>query len=34
MVRVVRVNNIKIGGRNPFVLIAGPCVIENERHAL
>ena len=22
-----------IGGDNPFVLIAGPCVIESERHA-
>ena len=27
---VVEVNNIKIGGGNPFVLIAGPCVIESK----
>jgi 2-dehydro-3-deoxyphosphooctonate aldolase (KDO 8-P synthase) len=26
---MVEVNGIKIGGGNPFVLIAGPCVIEN-----
>jgi 2-dehydro-3-deoxyphosphooctonate aldolase (KDO 8-P synthase) len=26
---VIEVNNIKIGGGNPFVLIAGPCVIES-----
>lgn len=28
--RVVNVGDIKIGGGNPFVLIAGPCVIETE----
>ncbi len=28
---MVEVKNIKIGGGNPFVLIAGPCVIENEK---
>ncbi len=27
---MVELNNIKIGGNNPFVLIAGPCVVENE----
>ncbi len=27
---MVEVNKIKIGDGNPFVLIAGPCVIENE----
>ncbi len=27
---MVEVNNIKIGDNNPLVLIAGPCVIENE----
>ena len=32
-VREVKVNNIKIGGGNPLVLIAGPCVIESESHA-
>ncbi|MCW8849567.1 MAG: 3-deoxy-8-phosphooctulonate synthase, partial [Melioribacteraceae bacterium] len=26
---MVEINNIKFGGNNPFVLIAGPCVIEN-----
>jgi len=26
----ININGIKIGGGNPFVLIAGPCVIENE----
>ncbi len=26
----IEVNGIKIGGGNPFVLIAGPCVIESE----
>ena len=26
---IVEVNGIKIGGGNPFVLIAGPCVIES-----
>ncbi|MBI4972202.1 MAG: 3-deoxy-8-phosphooctulonate synthase, partial [Candidatus Omnitrophica bacterium] len=28
--RQVTVKNIKIGDRNPLVLIAGPCVIESE----
>lgn len=27
----VLLNNIKIGDNNPFVLIAGPCVVENEK---
>ncbi len=27
---MVEVNKIKIGASNPFVLIAGPCVVENE----
>ena len=27
---VIEVNGIKIGGGNPFILIAGPCVIENK----
>ncbi len=27
---MIEVNKIKIGGGNPFVLIAGPCVVENE----
>jgi 2-dehydro-3-deoxyphosphooctonate aldolase (KDO 8-P synthase) len=29
LTRTVRINNIAIGGNNPLVLIAGPCVIEN-----
>lgn len=29
MVRTVRVGDIKIGGGNPLVLIAGPCVVES-----
>ncbi len=27
---MLKINNIAIGDNNPFVLIAGPCVIENE----
>jgi len=34
MVKEFKINNIKIGGSNPFVLIAGPCVIESERATL
>ncbi|MFA4991657.1 MAG: 3-deoxy-8-phosphooctulonate synthase [Candidatus Omnitrophota bacterium] len=34
MFREVRIKNFKIGGDNPIVLIAGPCVIESEAHAL
>jgi 2-dehydro-3-deoxyphosphooctonate aldolase (KDO 8-P synthase) len=31
----IRINaKVKIGGKIPLVLIAGPCVIESERHAL
>ena len=33
MTREIRIKGVKIGGLNPIVLIAGPCVIENERHA-
>lgn len=29
LTRIVQIDGIKIGGGNPFVLIAGPCVIEN-----
>jgi len=32
--REVAIKNIKIGGGNPFVLIAGPCVIESEASTL
>jgi 2-dehydro-3-deoxyphosphooctonate aldolase (KDO 8-P synthase) len=31
---IVTLGSIKIGGHNPMVLIAGPCVIENEKSAL
>lgn len=31
MVKEIKIGNIKIGGKNPMVLIAGPCVIENEK---
>ncbi len=27
---IIEISNIKIGNGNPFVLIAGPCVVENE----
>jgi len=30
----VRVGNVRIGGENPLILIAGPCVIESESSAL
>jgi 2-dehydro-3-deoxyphosphooctonate aldolase (KDO 8-P synthase) len=30
MVKTVKIGNIEIGGNNPLVLIAGPCVIESE----
>ena len=30
----LHVGDIAIGGGRPFVLIAGPCVIESEAHAL
>ena len=34
MTKQIKVGNIKIGNNNPLVLIAGPCVIESERHCL
>jgi 2-dehydro-3-deoxyphosphooctonate aldolase (KDO 8-P synthase) len=34
MTREIQVKDIKIGGTNPFVLIAGPCVIESENSTL
>jgi 2-dehydro-3-deoxyphosphooctonate aldolase (KDO 8-P synthase) len=30
----IRIRDVRIGGQNPFVLIAGPCVIESERATL
>jgi 2-dehydro-3-deoxyphosphooctonate aldolase (KDO 8-P synthase) len=34
MVRTVDIGGIKIGGRHPLALIAGPCVIESRRQCL
>ena len=34
MTREVSVGKVRIGGKNPLALIAGPCVIESERMAL
>lgn len=34
MTRQIKVCDIKIGNKNPLVLIAGPCVIESEKHCL
>lgn len=31
---MIEINKIKIGGNNPVVLIAGPCVVENEKMVL
>ena len=31
---IIKLNQIEIGGNKPFVLIAGPCVVESERLAL
>lgn len=33
-VREVKIGNVVVGGGRPFVLIAGPCVIESEKSAL
>ncbi len=33
MVRTIKINNILFGGKHPFVLIAGPCVIESKEGA-
>ena len=33
MVRTIKLNNISLGGKHPFVLIAGPCVIESKESA-
>lgn len=34
MIHPVRIANHALGARNPLFFIAGPCVIESERHAL
>jgi 2-dehydro-3-deoxyphosphooctonate aldolase (KDO 8-P synthase) len=31
---IVTLGSMKIGGKNPMILIAGPCVIENEKSAM
>src|SRR5882724_7408991 len=32
--REITIGNVRMGGNQPMVLIAGPCVIESEAHAL
>ena len=32
--KTIKIENVKIGGNAPFVLIAGPCVIEDEKTTL
>jgi 2-dehydro-3-deoxyphosphooctonate aldolase (KDO 8-P synthase) len=34
LVKEIFINNFKIGGNNPFILIAGPCVIEDEEKTI
>ncbi len=34
MVKEITIGNVKIGGNRPLVLVAGPCVIENEAATL
>src|SRR5574342_1431014 len=34
MVKEITIGSVKIGGNRPLVLIAGPCVIENEAATL
>ncbi|MCX5687877.1 MAG: 3-deoxy-8-phosphooctulonate synthase [Candidatus Omnitrophica bacterium] len=34
MVKEIKIKNVRIGGKNPVVLIAGPCVIESELHVM
>ncbi|MFA5388654.1 MAG: 3-deoxy-8-phosphooctulonate synthase [Candidatus Omnitrophota bacterium] len=34
MTKEIKAGKVKIGGKNPIVLIAGPCVIESESHAM
>ena len=31
MSKIIKIGKVTLGGQNPFVLIAGPCVIENRR---
>ena len=32
--KIIKIGNIEIGGGRPIVLIAGPCVIESDKHVL
>lgn len=32
--REIKIGGLRVGGRNPITLIAGPCVIESEQHAI
>jgi len=32
--KVIKCNKLNISNSNPFTLIAGPCQLENEKHAL
>lgn len=32
--RTVKINDLTVGGQNPILLIAGPCVLEEEKRAL
>ena len=34
MDKIVKCGNLKISNKGPFTLIAGPCQLENEKHAL
>src|SRR5580700_5916005 len=34
LAREITIGNVRIGGGQPLFLIAGPCVIESEGHAL
>lgn len=34
MTKEIKIKNVKIGGKNGIILIAGPCVIETEPHAM
>ncbi|HUV06656.1 MAG TPA: 3-deoxy-8-phosphooctulonate synthase, partial [Spirochaetia bacterium] len=34
MNREIKIQKVAIGGKNPFVLIAGPCVIEEREETL
>jgi len=33
-VKTVKIGNIEVGGKNPLLLIAGPCVLEGYEHSL